>query len=667
MRVSSTRIFRGDIMKDTNACFFKILMSALLCFVFSTEAFAQHPQVSAEPHNGSVVKIIPAPQKDGFYSAGEDGFIIKWSSDGMGEHYQITELKISDLAVNPANSDVAVASSDGNEVNRVEVMDWATASKKFTKQFSEKILSISYSARGRFLFITTSGINGFYILNAMTGKLLKQCDNPSDKITMIATSNSEKAAILYSANSGKIFYFDMQKLVVQKTLSASSSIKQTVLFGEKYANRFIAGVKGGLITVIDAKTSSTICSIAATSPQILASPDNSKIYYTSSESNGLVLYELSEEKLGAKLEGTATSVSATEIYKFSNSELPGKSISSCATNDGKLIQFGTSDGAVYEAKNNGEKISTKLLTKKMYQGIKDIASFNNKIYLLTKDGIYRASYDGAIVKLGQNSGHTDFIIADESTAVLWSKKTKDSVQLVTLSESTPGSPRTIFTPKSNILNAHVFDRNFVYVLASSKVGRLNLDTSKNVNLYSGTTVEDAFMASSKLVYVAKSASGEIDSALISKNLSTGETVPLKVDGYASFAVDADMSADKNIYGLALADYEGNTVTQVYQYYPAQRKSKILLRFNSEDMNAFVQLESSVLYTNLGKAQIYAYELESGKVRVYRRTSSLPKKMAVSDEHLVFLNGDGGLAWYNPASQTALSQWYLNTEGTWIEF
>ena len=654
-------------MKARHADFFKILMVVVIGCVFSPKALAQHPQVSAEPHSGKVVKIVPTAQKDGFYSAGEDGFIIKWSADGMGEHYQITDLKINGLAVNPANNDVAVSASDGNEINRVEVMDWATASKKFTKQFSDPILSVSYSARGRFLFITTSGVNGFYILNAMTGKLLKQSDNPSDKINMIATSNSEKAAILYSEKSGKIFYFDMQKLVVQKTLSGSTNLKQAVLFGEKYANRFLAGVKSNLITVLDTKNASVICSISATDPRILVSPDNSKIYYTTADTNNTVLYELSEDKLGAKVDGLATSVTPTEIYKYSTSELPGKSITSAATNNGTVMQFGTSDGSVYESKNDGQKISAKLLTRKMYQGIRDIASFNNKIYLLTKDGIYRAAYDGTIVKLGENSGHTDFIIADESTAVLWSKKDKKSVQVVTLSESNPGSPRVIFAPKSNILNAHVFDRNFVYVLANSKVGRLNLDNSKNVSLYSGTTVEDAFMASSKLVYVAKAASGEIDSALISKNLSTGETVPLKVDGYASFAVNADMSADKNIYGLALADYEGNTVTQVYQYYPAQRKSKVLLRFNAEDMNAFVQLESSVLYTNLGKAQIYAYELESGKVRVYRRTSALPKKMAATDEHLIFLNEDGGLAWYNPASQTALSQWYLNTEGTWIEF
>lgn len=653
-------------MRTGHVDFFRILMAALCCF-FTTAAFAQHPQVSAEPHNGKVVKIVPTAQKDGFYSAGEDGFLIKWSADGMGEHYQITDLKISDMAVNPANNDVAVSASDGNEINRVEVMDWATASKKFTKQFSDPILSISYSTRGRFLFITTSGVNGFYILNAMTGKLLKQSDSPSEKISMIATSNSEKAAILYSEKSGKIFYFDMQKLVVQKTLSTSSGIKQTVLFGEKYANRFIAGVKGGLITILDAKTASTVCSISATSPRILVSQDNSKIYYTSTETDGTVLYELGEEKLGAKIEGLSNSVTALEICKFSNSELPGKSVTSCADIGGKQMLFGTSDGTVYEAKNQGEKLGTRLLTKRMYQAIRDITSFNKKIYLLTKDGIYRVAYDGTIVKVGENSGHTDLIIADESTAVLWSKKDKKSVQVVSLSETAPGTPRAIFAPKSNILNAHVFDRNFVYVLASSKVGRLNLDNSKNVSLYSGTTVEDAFMTSSKLVYVAKSASGEIDSALISKNLSTGETVPLKVDGYASFAVDADMSEDKNIYGLALADYDGNTVTQVYQYYPAQRKSKVLLRFNAEDMNAFVQLESSVLYTNLGKSQIYAYELDSGKVRVYRRTSALPKKMAVSDEHLVFLNEDGGLAWYNPASQTALSQWYLNTEGTWIEF
>ncbi|MBQ2530334.1 MAG: hypothetical protein II547_08785, partial [Treponema sp.] len=87
----------------------------------------------------------------------------------------------------------------------------------------------------------------------------------------------------------------------------------------------------------------------------------------------------------------------------------------------------------------------------------------------------------------------------------------------------------------------------------------------------------------------------------------------------------------------------------------------------EDQDAFVKVVGNTLYTNLGKNQVYAYDIETGLVKVYRRTSSLPRKIACTADRIAFLNDDGGISWYNPLSQTAISQWYLGVDGKWIEF
>ena len=175
------------------------------------------------------------------------------------------------------------------------------------------------------------------------------------------------------------------------------------------------------------------------------------------------------------------------------------------------------------------------------------------------------------------------------------------------------------------------------------------------------------MISSNNVYVAKASSSSADSAVISKSLSSSETASLKIDGYVAYAIAGNISGDKNVYGITMKDVSGNITTQVFQYFPSQRKSKNLLKYEQEDQSAFVQIEGNVLYTNLGKHQVYAYNLEDGKVKMYRRTSSLPQKISCTTDRIVFLNADGGIAWYNPLSQTPMAQWYLTVNGEWVEF
>lgn len=648
----------------------KTIRKALFCLVFASlfsSVFAQQPQTSTEPHNGAVVVVHPLEDGNSYFTGGEDGFLTRWSSDGIGERYQVSDLRITSIATSPSSQDVAVAVTDGSSVHKVEVVDWKTSARKYTKQFKEPVLSVSYSAKGRYLFITTGEVQGTYVLNAANGKLIKKIDAVSTKIGLVQTADSEKSAVFYCPTTGQILYFDLTKMQLAGwKFSTESNLEQVVMFGAgEKKNRFLAGIKKGTLYIVDASTGKTIHSAALKNPLIVDSIDKGALYYTTSDAS-VVLNKISESSLVQKISTPTAIVSPSVVASFT--EFSAKKLCSVGSKGELSYVFGLTDGTVFEASKSGSSYKATQLTKKMYTQILDVASFNDKIYLLTASGVYQTSYDEKEIKLvGKNNGQTDFVIVDDTLAVLWSKKTKNSVQKVSLSTEKVNQPVILFTPKANVLKVHLFQRNLVYTLSSSRVGRFNIDSYKDTTLYTGNSVEDAIMLTANTVYVAKAASDNIDSPLISKSLTTGETAPLKVDGYASFAIDANLDEDKNIYGIALKEISNNTVTQVFQYYPAQRKSVTILKFNQEDQDAFVQLEGNVLYTNLGKHQIYSYDLESGKVRMYRRTSSLPKKITCIEDRIVFLNSDGGISWYNPLSQSPMAQWYLTLDGKWVEF
>ena len=56
-----------------------------------------------------IISPVSARGTDGsYYTASDDGFVIKWSFDGQGEHYQFSDVSIKLLAVAPGGNEIAI-------------------------------------------------------------------------------------------------------------------------------------------------------------------------------------------------------------------------------------------------------------------------------------------------------------------------------------------------------------------------------------------------------------------------------------------------------------------------------------------------------------------------------------------------------------------------------
>mgnify|MGYP003446849015 CR=1 FL=1 len=89
----------------------KSLLTVILLFLCSTMIFSQ-AQKSLQPHQGKIQSIVESANNT-FYTAGDDGFVVKWLPDGTGEHFQISDLEIKLIAVSPNGTDIAVYETDG--------------------------------------------------------------------------------------------------------------------------------------------------------------------------------------------------------------------------------------------------------------------------------------------------------------------------------------------------------------------------------------------------------------------------------------------------------------------------------------------------------------------------------------------------------------------------
>ena len=248
-----------------------------------------------------------------------------------------------------------------------------------------------------------------------------------------------------------------------------------------------------------------------------------------------------------------------------------------------------------------------------------------------------------------------------------SEKTRKDVYLVNFSEENPKSGQFLFTPKGNVNNLHVSGRKIIYVSGGSRVYSFDLDTKRESLVYTGVSIEDCILVNSNTIYVAKANTGSKDSSVISVGIQSKETLALKTPGFIAFDLFLDSGKSGNLYGITLESIGSSTVTHVFSFNPTEKKSAILMQHNQEDSESYLLVDYPTVYSNLGNNQIYAYNVDTGRTKIYKRTSSAPVKMVIIGDEFACLNSDGGLSFYNTDSQAPVSQYYLTASNELKEF
>ena len=175
----------------------KKFFSLIACtfFIFSLEA---QSHISTQSHQGQVTQIAPASARgtDGtYYSASDDGFVIKWTFDGQGEHYQFSDVAIKLIAVSPNGNEIALYETDGGSINRITVWDWKTLSRKYLKKFSDSITSLTYSANGTYLIAGTATVDGAVFIRTQGWQMVDKIKENTGIVSYIHTSSTEKKTI----------------------------------------------------------------------------------------------------------------------------------------------------------------------------------------------------------------------------------------------------------------------------------------------------------------------------------------------------------------------------------------------------------------------------------------------------------------------------------------
>lgn len=632
----------------------KISIFLIFIVIFTFNSFSQ-AHFSEQAHQEAVSTIIPATQPNSFeseyFSIGKDGFLIKWTSDNQGEHYQITDLEIKLAAVSPNGKEIAVYETDGGSTNRISVWNWDNLSRKFARRFSDSITSLSYSEKGTYIIAGTATVDGAIFINTQSGSVINKISDSTGIINFATTSASEKTAVMYSP-AGSLSYYNLATGKLKQKFYTIQGLSQTVLFNNSL---YIAGINNNVLYVCHALSGKTLKMINVQNPVILSSKHDENLYYLENDGKGNYMLQILENQ-------DNQGVSSPRLVKSLKGPRTSEAII-CGIKSGKEIMLGSRNGSIYkidcEAETEVKQIP--LITQNTYDKILDMCPIGEDFYFLTRNSIYQSSYDTGIVnRVGQNPGQTQ-IISYGDKVILWSKGTRQPVQLFDYSKP---EIHTLFTPENSLQSVRLFGTKIIEMESNSVVNVFDLETNKFSNVYTGAGLQDAVFGGDGKLYVAKSYATNPKSALLCVDLETRETVPMNLNGNVAFA----LSVNKNdLYGINIINEGQSKKTTVFKYNVVTKHTSSILKFNDEDSDAFIYLKFPFLYTNIGKYTIRSCNLNDNKNFSFKRSASLPIKISQNATKVVILNRNGSISWYNSDRAPILADWYLTKDGQWFEF
>ena len=635
-----------------------VVLALLLCF---NSLFAES-HISTQSHQDSITNLIPVPTKNvldfSYFSAGNDGFLVKWSDDNQGEHYQISDVGIKLIAISPNGNDIAVYESDGGSVNKVSIWDWRTLSRKWQKKYTDSITSLTFSAKGNYLIVGTATVDGVEFINTQNWAKVNKIKSNTGIVNYIKTSDTEKTVVFYSP-AGNLSYYNMQNGLLKEKFQIIQGLSQTVLYNN---NIFLAGVKDNIIYIINAYEGTTVSTVNAQNPILLSSSNDSNLYYL--EYDGRNNYEL---KMLENLENQK--VSNPRIIKTLKGPRGNASISTGIKQNTEIV-LGSRSGSIYKIDTDPSITTSNMneITENTYSKILDMTPATKDFYFLTEKAIFKSSYDtGKVDRLEGTVGHgqTNIISFDDNHIILWSKSERTPITMVNLQSN---QKEVLFTPKNSVQSLRlgaIGDKKYLIEIESNTTVNLYDFSNKNFfEAYTGTGIQDAILTDDGSLYIGKTAATNPKVPLLCVNLETLETVPMSLEGNVSYALSTD---GKMIYGIVLQSDDNIRNTYVYSFNTQTKKPTNILKFSEEDSEAFTYLNGTQLYTNIGKNKVYSYNIASKKRFSYNRSASIPFSISQNGNRVVILNNDGSISWCSPSNSNILADWYLTTDEQWYEF
>lgn len=599
-------------------------------------------------HRGSVLALARQGTSDAFFSAGEDGFISLHDPLGNSHIWQISDMPIKMIAVHPDGNLIASYETDGFSVHRLSLWSWKDKKRLYAKRFREAITSVSWSAKGTYVMIGNTSLDGITVLTGESGKPKKIFDTSPGPVSLSHTGAKETSVITFGP-LGAIRYTEISNGKQRAVYQGPAHISSPSLFDN---NRRITGFSGTHVLSIDA-TSGKVVQEFPTTKAIMAtgSFDNQPMWFSPSGEDWQLCRE---DKTSAPF--------ATTDYE---------AITTALAMESKIV-FGSETGRLYEIPKpldtqfQDTVLTPTVLTDAKIVPIDDIVSNGNTLYLLSGGSVFSVagpSQSPTLVFSGITANRFRMI---EDAFLFWSWNSGGDVLMTSLQGD---NPKVLYTAQEGIRSLTLFGRQIACVEGTSRAVVFSPSLTKPF-VYEGAGLQDAVLVSIESLIVSKSSTSRSPHPLLHIHTRTRETVPLPVQGELSFGLQPSPQNPHELL-VFLVQAEGQSRTELVRIkiegddITSTTVDKKAV-YPDEDLKALLFVENNAVLTNLGKGSLVEIDLRTLRQYPLERGYALPLKPEVLGSYMASLNYDGSLSWYRRSSRSLISTGYLSEDTFWIE-
>lgn len=576
---------------------------------------------------GGISEIVNSGNLPVFFAAGNDGFVTKYSyPDFTPDTWQLSKLPIKKIAVHPQGKLVAIYESDGFSVHQISLWDWSLKKTVFAKRLSDSVVSLSWSAKGSYLFVGNRSIEGITVLDSK-GNIQKIYSQAPGIVFLAATAESERSIVTYG-ESGRLVYTEISGKKKLKEFRTENKLENPNLI--KNFNQVI-GYKNNKVYVINAITGDIVEQYNA----------NYAVFAAKIQDIRPIWIERTKRKNEWCIRQGNTA--SQGFY------LPSYSKITAARHIENHVIVGTDDGEIYMLSLNVDS-SVKVETPIDYSisEVEDITGTGNILYILSSGKIYKTeSPDSETEILAEdiNASHFKFF---KDGFLLWSEIKKNSPIYY---YSIQNKKITVAArPKETIISLSTYNDLILYVESFNGVSVVDFNSEKKIFSYNAPGVQNAIQIDDQNMIISKSAIDKSQSPVFIINTQTQETVPITIDGELAFSLEQN-SKIKNSLNCFLVNSKPFNKTELLtiDLKPEDLINstfKAILSYKEEDLEAFLCASGNDILTNLGKNSLVHYNNLTHNAHRLKRPYSLPEKAIILDDYFVTLNYGNSISWYN---------------------
>lgn len=623
----------------------RFIPTSLVFFLISVSLFATPPVLVRTSHNGPVSTMEYAPSTQILFTGGNDGFVKVWdvSDERLLETIQVDRDPVRRIALYPDGERIAVLSGTEKN-NRISVWNWREGTQEFIRTINNEIILFDVSPQGSYLYFSVPELRSLRFLDGAGGRELPFMRISTGIVIWGTISKSEERVLVYVPADGTLTYYNIVTGEIAGRFSAPSGLREIHLLAQR---RYAAAInETGFLTVIDLLSGDTPAEIAAGEIESLQFDGESEdILVLSTDFSGVRSwrrYTFNQD--GLRRSYTLRRSIPEGIVTF----LPV----------GREIIAGYESGSILRWLPYDN--SPTVMTVDHLIPVEDIALSQNRLHLLTAQGVLTISSDG----LGMSSDTIDqtsyvrerltpvdahagarLIERDGMNMFIWTPSNQEE-QLyryrfygaaLPLGYELPGTLRYVGATEDHLL---VITRTGVLQVYDSE-GSLIYD-------YRGIGLLAA-IETNRGIIAGQTTQGVLGSSILRLSPETGETVPIESRSKLVFELVYDQQRGR-LFTLGVRESTRNEVSTVLEMHSGINfdSSRIILEVPGEHLDASLIIDSisGDIYTTLDdRGGILKWD----GLRVsdmVRNPSHIPNRMKLQGNFLFTANTDGTVSIYD---------------------